>query len=78
MAYFIVRKFILLWKFPRRNGIEHFKWIILAKKTIPFTTSKKRVTSSQEGGMGRHTASLHNQKTDNKFKNKKQPELSEN
>ena len=34
-------------------------------------------TSSQDGGTGRYTASSHNQK-DNKFKNKKQPELTEN
>ena len=35
-------------------------------------------TSSQDGGTGRYTASSHNQKDNNKFKNKKQPELTEN
>ena len=37
-------------------------------------------TSGQDAGVGRyiHFASLHNQKMDNKFKNKKQPELPEN
>ena len=42
--------------------------------------SKINKTSSQDGGIGRHTgASLHNQNKDNnKFKNKKQPELIEN
>ena len=35
-------------------------------------------TPGQDGGIGRHTA-LHNKKKDNnKFKNKKQPELTEN
>ena len=36
-------------------------------------------TFGQDGGVGRHTVSSHNQNKDNnKFKNKKQPELTEN
>ena len=37
------------------------------------------LTSSQDGDVGRYTASSHNQEKDNnKFKNKKQPKLPEN
>ena len=47
--------------------------------TTPETTGikKAKITSSQDGGVGRHSASLHNQKKDNQFKNKKQPEMPE-
>ena len=42
-------------------------------------TKRKGRTSGQDGGLGRHTTPPHTtKKKDNKFKNKKQPELTEN